>query len=554
MPTFDKIPEIESKFRSKLRAAGGIYFEEIAPIYPSAVGVRPKRSQTGDIYESYYFTDEYQKRKIVIHSTAGFLNGDMGMIARQDVHMSVAYVIARDGTVYELFNPKYWSYHLGRNSVGGNSAMSKESIAIELSNIGPLTLSGTDLINVYGSKYCSLSDVEQYTKVEGGFRGYDYFASFTNEQYISLNTLLTYLSNTFNIPYEFLSEDKRVNIFSSGTAAKAFRGICTHVNFRPTGKYDLGPDFDWNKIIETSDIIIDPDQEFVYEDDSTEPLNVLDPNYGKAPKTAIEKAEVVNNSNSSSHCSIKLSDKLEVPYIGGKLGSLILNELDDIDWNSMDYSDGSAMRLAGITAIATGIYNFITDTDNFSVLATTTGSYIIPPSTTVYPVELATLETIEIEWPSLLSLIGILNKYYTDIGDLFSTILIDWLGEIVVTPIKESDPATVFLDDGSISGNFSFKWDSTIVAAAGQSCVEETNLIQPGTLIDAWKITEKWLFTALSTGILGEQNGTGIYNIGPSIGSAIGGGASVGYALGVQANTYTPVTSTCTLTFENLPI
>ena len=79
-------------------------------------------------------------------------------------------------------------------AVGGNGKGSKESIAIELSNIGPLTLDGTDFKNVYGSKYCSVLDVTAFTEYSDGFRGYKHFATFTNEQYNSLQALLLFLT------------------------------------------------------------------------------------------------------------------------------------------------------------------------------------------------------------------------------------------------------------------------------------------------------------------------------------------------------------------------
>ena len=82
---------------------------------------------------TYYYPEKTPKERIVLHFTAGNLRGDL-ITLTGDQHVSVPYVIARNGTIFQLFNPEHWSYHLGRGSVGGNTAQSKVTIGIELSN------------------------------------------------------------------------------------------------------------------------------------------------------------------------------------------------------------------------------------------------------------------------------------------------------------------------------------------------------------------------------------------------------------------------------------
>jgi N-acetyl-anhydromuramyl-L-alanine amidase AmpD len=194
-----------------------------------------------------YFHPEVQpKSTIVLHFTVGFLTGDIGTLVEQGSYMSVPFVVGRNGTVYQLFRPDYWSYHLGKSAVGGNTYGSKRSIAIELSNIGPLTLKNTDLYSIYGSKYCSIEETAFYTTLQNPFRGYSYFATFTDQQYTALDKLVIHLCNKFNIPRNFLGEKKRYELFSE-TEAKEYKGICSHINFRGDGKVDIGPAFEWNK-------------------------------------------------------------------------------------------------------------------------------------------------------------------------------------------------------------------------------------------------------------------------------------------------------------------
>jgi|SRR6218665_130206 len=83
--------------------------------------------QNGD--KSYYYEEETAKKKIVLHFTMGYLKGDIATLTKG--HVSVPFVIARNGVIYNLFASKYWSYHLGPGTSGGNTAMSKECLGLK---------------------------------------------------------------------------------------------------------------------------------------------------------------------------------------------------------------------------------------------------------------------------------------------------------------------------------------------------------------------------------------------------------------------------------------
>ena len=211
--------------------------------------VRPSNGFTG-----YFYDENVKKEKIVLHFTAGHLKGDLlSLTSKKRGHVSVPFVIGRDGKIFQLFNAKAWSYHLGRGAKGGNTTQSKKSIGIEISNFGPLTLKDGKLETIYsrlngGPKhiYCSEEDTDQYIKLDKPFRGYKYFASYTDEQYGTLITLLRHLTKKYDIPREFLPEEGR---YEASMKAAEFKGILSHVNFRETGKTDIGPAFDWNRVI-----------------------------------------------------------------------------------------------------------------------------------------------------------------------------------------------------------------------------------------------------------------------------------------------------------------
>lgn len=197
--------------------------------------------------KSYYYQEETTKKKVVLHFTMGYLKGDIATLTRQ--HVSVPFVVGRNGIIYNLFASKYWSYHLGPGAMGGNTAMSKECIGIEISNIGPLKKIGDNLVTTYSDTdiYCSLAETQYYTRLNTKYRGFEYFATYTAAQYEAISKLLRFLCAKYTLPKKFLNEPARYEIMTEA-GFKSYTGIVSHVNCRKD-KADIGPAFDWNKIM-----------------------------------------------------------------------------------------------------------------------------------------------------------------------------------------------------------------------------------------------------------------------------------------------------------------
>lgn len=206
------------------------------------------RAKNGDT--SFYFHEKHTKTQIVLHSTAGYVKGDVAALSKPNYRVSVPFIIARNGTIINLWSSALWAYHLGSGAVGGNANGGKRSIAIELSNIGFLKKKGNNLVTIYNDNdvYCTLDQKKFYTKLDSPYRAESYYATFTKQQYNSLIILLRYLTATYNIPRTFLPLDKRYLIGEKGEI-DAFKGIVTHVNYRNTGKWDIGPAFEWDTVI-----------------------------------------------------------------------------------------------------------------------------------------------------------------------------------------------------------------------------------------------------------------------------------------------------------------
>ena len=92
-----------------------------------------------------------------------------------------------------------------------------------------------------------MEDTDKYIKLNSPYRGQEYFASFTESQYVSLILLLRYLTATKDIPRKFLPSEER---FDTTEKVVDFQGILSHVNFRKSGKWDIGPAFDWDRVID----------------------------------------------------------------------------------------------------------------------------------------------------------------------------------------------------------------------------------------------------------------------------------------------------------------
>ena len=82
--------------------------------------------------------------------------------------------------------------------------------------------------------------------MDGKYRDHEYYASFTAAQVESAIVLIRYLTALYSLPRSFLPAEERY-VFSKTNMD--FEGMVSHVNYRETGKWDLGPAFDWDGLI-----------------------------------------------------------------------------------------------------------------------------------------------------------------------------------------------------------------------------------------------------------------------------------------------------------------
>jgi N-acetyl-anhydromuramyl-L-alanine amidase AmpD len=198
-----------------------------------------------------YFHDYPHKDLILLHFTSGTsAQSAFSTFKNQKGHVCVPYVLERTGEIFQLFEPRFWSYHLGIRQGDPEHRHDRRSIPIEVVNVGPLKEDpkNSEVLNWwppeerYQTKYCAKAEKDKY--VQAADRGINYYATFTAAQYSALAGLVKDLCVRFGVPAVAPENKLKADL----KAMAEFKGIAAHQNFR-TDKYDLGPAFAWDKLM-----------------------------------------------------------------------------------------------------------------------------------------------------------------------------------------------------------------------------------------------------------------------------------------------------------------
>lgn len=99
-------------------------------------------NKTKKLQSTQYYATTEEKKQIFWHHTAGTTaDGAISWWNQTPERVGTAYVIDRDGTIFELFNPSAWAYHLGVYAKDGGDIHDldeKQSIGIEIVSAGIL--------------------------------------------------------------------------------------------------------------------------------------------------------------------------------------------------------------------------------------------------------------------------------------------------------------------------------------------------------------------------------------------------------------------------------
>ena len=191
-----------------------------------------------------YFTETPKKDLIVLHHTVGGSAKSTFDYWRTDPeHIGTAYIVERDGTIYEVFSPECWAYHLGLK-IGPMGVADKRSIGIEIASEGPLM--------ERDGKFYAFERMAEQTLFSGavfdaggsGFRGYRYFAAYTPRAMAAVCELVDSLLTRFNIPRQTPAEHSTFDL----NGLRNYPGMLTHCQLR-ADKSDCHTGMDWEKLV-----------------------------------------------------------------------------------------------------------------------------------------------------------------------------------------------------------------------------------------------------------------------------------------------------------------
>ena len=175
-----------------------------------------------------YYNVKTTKKKIFLHDTAGAsASSSINWWNEKPDHIAAPYLIERDGTIIEAFDPSYWAYALG---VPGGTDMEKESIHIELCNYGGLSEMGGKYY-IFGNKLNEIP-IEKVQLYKVSHRGFKAFEKYTAAQIKSTILLIDYLCKTFKIKISDVE-----NFWYFGAKSK---GLHSHTTVRKD-KSDIHP-------------------------------------------------------------------------------------------------------------------------------------------------------------------------------------------------------------------------------------------------------------------------------------------------------------------------
>jgi hypothetical protein len=196
--------------------------------------------------ESEYFAERRPKSGIALHHTVCSSAGTTLDIWRRDTagdgtprRVATAFVIDRDGTIYEAFDPACWAWQFGLRgwSTPDRVAFEQRFIGIEIASEGGLTEHDGRLY-AYG-RIAPVFEKPPAEALDCGapWRGYRWFDRYEPEQFTALGRLVDDLCARFAIPRVYPAPPDRCY----GAALARFAGVIGHAMVR-ADKSDPAPD------------------------------------------------------------------------------------------------------------------------------------------------------------------------------------------------------------------------------------------------------------------------------------------------------------------------
>jgi N-acetyl-anhydromuramyl-L-alanine amidase AmpD len=213
----------------------------IEPLPTAPLPTAPPIDRSLRLSSDRYFGDPRPKSLIVLHHTVGgsALSTFRWFQARPG-HIATAYLVERDGTIFELFDPRLWAFHLGVAGTGGT--LDRRSIGIELASEGAL-FGGPGELLAFGGPGVVRRFTGPAFDAGSPWRDHRWFAAYNEAQTEAAIELVDHLLATFGIPRRTPGDHGgRIHDLD-------FRGVVSHHHLR-ADKTDVHPGFPWSRLVE----------------------------------------------------------------------------------------------------------------------------------------------------------------------------------------------------------------------------------------------------------------------------------------------------------------
>jgi N-acetyl-anhydromuramyl-L-alanine amidase AmpD len=189
--------------------------------------------KTYKLNDTNFYQEIYTKTQIVVGHTGrkDMRHFDAWLNRRNGKYKKTApFTIDKDGTIYQHYDPKYYSDFVG-------DEQDKCNIAITLVNQGWLKLNEMNkYVDWLGHIYSKETKI-----VEKSWRDYRYWVQYTEEQHDSLKKLVQFLCKEFNIENNIINN----NVYDENV--DLFKGITFRSNYSKN-LTDVSPAFEIEKI------------------------------------------------------------------------------------------------------------------------------------------------------------------------------------------------------------------------------------------------------------------------------------------------------------------
>lgn len=195
--------------------------------------------------DDQYHADPQSKSAVILHHTVGgSAKGTIKYWQEDPRRIATAYLVERDGTIFEVFPPECWANHLGCKDLG----LERRSIGIELASEGGLTIKteGQNLVayTALGAPLglaTTLKKQGRILRLDTPFRGFHWFDAYEPAQVQATIALVLELCDRFRIPRRMPSP---AECRGDADLRKWFgyQGVLHHAMLRPD-KSDLHPAF-----------------------------------------------------------------------------------------------------------------------------------------------------------------------------------------------------------------------------------------------------------------------------------------------------------------------